>query len=163
MPLNSGFYRVVTVDLGPEGTVVNAPWPIAVTGFCSGPYEKIMNAVFELWSQVMPERAMACSFNLEYLLVGGRDARPRAGRIFMWYDWMVGGWGGRNGRDGANGTAPVFGVGLARAAARGPGAPVAGAHDPARDRAPTPAGPGGSAAAAASRRAATLTAGRAHA
>jgi N-methylhydantoinase B len=31
----------------------------------------------------------------------------------MWYDWMVGGWGGRNGRDGATATAPIFGVGLA--------------------------------------------------
>ncbi len=34
-----------------------------------------MNSIFELWSRVMPERALACSFNLEYLLVGGRDAR----------------------------------------------------------------------------------------
>ena len=32
-----------------------------------------MNAIFEIWSEIMPERAMACSFNLEYLLVGGRD------------------------------------------------------------------------------------------
>jgi N-methylhydantoinase B len=31
----------------------------------------------------------------------------------MWYDWMAGGWGGRNGRDGQNCTSPVFGVGLA--------------------------------------------------
>jgi N-methylhydantoinase B len=31
----------------------------------------------------------------------------------MWYDWMVGGWGVRNGRDGSNCTSPVFGVGLA--------------------------------------------------
>jgi len=31
----------------------------------------------------------------------------------MWYDWMVGGWGGRNGKDGSNCTAPLFGVGLA--------------------------------------------------
>ena len=75
VPLNSGFYRAVEVDLGPAGSVVNAPWPIAVTGFCAGPYEKIMNSIFELWSELMPERAMACSFNLEYLLVGGRDAR----------------------------------------------------------------------------------------
>ena len=57
--------------------MVNAGWPVAVTGSVSGAYEKIMNAVFELWSQVMPERAMACCFNLEYLLVGGRDARTR--------------------------------------------------------------------------------------
>jgi N-methylhydantoinase B len=113
VPLNSGFYRAVEVDLGPEGTVVNAPWPIAVTGFCSGPYEKIMNSIFELWSELQPERAIACSFNLEYLLVGGRDARHDNRPIFMWYDWMVGGWGGRNGKDGSNATAPIFGVGLA--------------------------------------------------
>jgi N-methylhydantoinase B len=113
VPLNSGFYRAVTIELGPEGTVVNAPWPIAVTGFCSGPYEKIMNSCFELWSRVRPERALACSFNLEYLLVGGRDARRDDRPIFMWYDWMVGGWGGRAGRDGSTATAPVFGVGLA--------------------------------------------------
>jgi N-methylhydantoinase B len=113
VPLNSGFYRAVHVDLGPVGSVVNAPWPIAVTGFCSGPYEKIMNAIFELWSKLMPERALACSFNLEYLLVGGRDARQEEKPYFMWYDWMVGGWGGRNGKDGSNCTAPIFGVGLA--------------------------------------------------
>jgi N-methylhydantoinase B len=113
VPLNSGFYRAVQVDLGPEGTVVNAPWPIAVTGFCAGPYEKIMNSIFELWSELTPERAIACSFNLEYLLVGGRDTRHENRPIFMWYDWMVGGWGGRNGKDGSNATAPIFGVGLA--------------------------------------------------
>jgi N-methylhydantoinase B len=61
----------------------------------------------------MPERAMACCFNLEYLLVGGRDARADDRPFFMWYDWMAGGWGGRNGKDGQNATSPVFGVGLA--------------------------------------------------
>ncbi len=99
--------------MGRKGSVVNACWPTAVTGFCAGPYEKIMNAIFELWSGIVPERAMACSFNLEYLLVGGRDARTESRPMFMWYDWMVGGWGGRNGRDGSSATAPVFGVGLA--------------------------------------------------
>ena len=112
VPLNSGFYRVIDAHL-PENTVVNAPWPTAVTGFCSGAYEKIMNALFELWSQVMPERALACCFNLEYLLIGGRDRRIEDAPFFMWYDWMVGGWGGRNGKDGSNATSPVFGVGLA--------------------------------------------------
>lgn len=112
VPLNSGFYRVLDVHL-PENTVVNAPWPTAVTGFCSGAYEKIMNSLFELWSEVMPERALACCFNLEYLLIGGQDKRSDPSPFFMWYDWMVGGWGGRNGRDGSNATSPVFGVGLA--------------------------------------------------
>jgi N-methylhydantoinase B len=71
-----------------------------------------MNATFELWSKVLPQRALACSFNLEYLLVGGWDRRAGYDRQFMWYDWMVGGWGGRNGKDGSTATAPVFGVGL---------------------------------------------------
>lgn len=118
VPLNSGLYRAMDVDLGPEGTVVNAGLPHAVTGFCSGPFEKIMNAVFELWSQLMQERAMACAFNLEYLLIGGWDTREAQtpqdrGNFFMWYDWMAGGWGGRVDRDGSSATAPVFGPGLA--------------------------------------------------
>ncbi len=111
IPLNSGFYRVVDVDLGPTGSVLNAVWPTAVTGFCSGAYEKIVSCVFELWSRVVPERAIASCFNLEYLLVGGRDGRSADGPTFMWYDWMVGGWGARNGRDGSNCTSAVFGVG----------------------------------------------------
>ena len=114
IPLNSGFYRVVTVDLGPEGSVVNAAWPTPAAGFCSGPFEKIMNSIFELWAEVLPERAMACTFNLDYLLIGGRDQREdKSGhKFFMWYDWMVGGWGARNGRDGWGATGPVFGVQL---------------------------------------------------
>lgn len=111
IPLNIGFFRVVTAHL-PENTVVNAPYPVAVTGYCSGAYEKIMNAIYELWSQVMPERALACSFNLEYLLIGGLDGRSPAKNFFMWYDWMAGGHGGRNGKDGCNCTAPLFGLGL---------------------------------------------------
>ena len=113
VPLNSGMYRVVSADL-PEGTVVNAPEPIPVTGSVAGTYEKVMNAIFELWSEVLPERAMACAFNLEYLLAGGTDGRlRREGAEFAWYDWMAGGWGGRAGKDGSTATAPVFGAGLA--------------------------------------------------
>ena len=112
IPLNSGFYRVVTVDLGPKGSVVNAEWPTPVAGFCSGPFEKIMNSVFELWAEVLPSRAMACTFNLEYLLIGGRDTRHDNLPYFMWYDWMVGGWGARNGKDGWAASGPVFGVQL---------------------------------------------------
>ncbi|MFD0986219.1 hydantoinase B/oxoprolinase family protein [Methyloligella solikamskensis] len=112
IPLNSGFYRVVSVDLGPEGSVVNASWPTPVAGFCSGPFEKIMNSIFELWAEILPSRAMACTFNLDYLLIGGRDGRQPGHQYYMWYDWMVGGWGARNGRDGWSATGPVFGVQL---------------------------------------------------
>lgn len=113
VPLNSGFYRPILIDFGPAGTVVNASWPTAVTGFYTGPYEKIVSAIFQIWSEIMPARAIGTSFNLEYLLLGGYDLRRARARQFMFYDWMAGGWGGRNGRDGSNATASIFGVGHA--------------------------------------------------
>ena len=76
------------------------------------PFEKIMNSIYEIWSDIMPERAIACAFNLEYLLTGGRDLRTEDRKIFMFYDWLPGGWGGRNGKDGCNVTTACFGTGL---------------------------------------------------
>ncbi len=110
IPLNSGLYRVIDVEV-PDDTIVSARWPVAVSGFVM-PFEKIMNSVFELWSRIMPERAMACAFNIEYLQTGGFDARTDERAYFMLYDWLAGGWGGRNGKDGLSVTASCFGVGL---------------------------------------------------
>jgi N-methylhydantoinase B len=110
LPLNSGFYRMIRVT-APKNSIVSAEWPVAVTGFLM-PFEKIMNAIFEMWSKIMPERAIACAFNLEYLLAGGRDARKPEKPIFMFYEWLPGGWGGRNGKDGADVTTACFGTGL---------------------------------------------------
>ena len=110
LPLNSGFYRVLEI-IAPEGSIVDARWPVAVTGFLM-PFEKIMNAIYEIWSKIMPQRAIACAFNLEYLLTGGLDARRPEKPIFMFYDWLPGGWGGRNGKDGCNVTTACFGTGL---------------------------------------------------
>lgn len=110
LPLNSGFYRMVDVK-APENSVVSAQWPVAVTGFLM-PFEKIMNAIFEMWSQIMPERAIACAFNLEYLLAGGNDLRKPEKPIYMFYEWLPGGWGGRNGKDGSDVTTACFGTGL---------------------------------------------------
>ena len=110
IPLNSGFYRTITVTV-PDDTVVSAQWPVAVSGFVM-PFEKIMNSIFELWSRLMPERAMACAFNIEYLQTGGYDGRYPSRPYFMLYDWLSGGWGGRNGKDGLSVTSSCFGVGL---------------------------------------------------
>ncbi|RFC68943.1 MULTISPECIES: hydantoinase B/oxoprolinase family protein [Mesorhizobium] len=110
LPLNSGFYRIFDIT-APENSVVSAQWPVAVTGFLM-PFEKIMNSIYEMWSKILPERAISCSFNLEYLLTGGLDARTPEKPIFMFYDWLPGGWGGRNGKDGCNVTTACFGTGL---------------------------------------------------
>lgn len=111
VPLNSGFYRPVDVTL-PEGSVVNAQPPFAVSGYFM-PYEKVANTIVEMLSALVPERAMACSFNMEYLEVAGRDLRLPGRPFFMWYDWNVGGWGARADRDGANASSTLFGAGLA--------------------------------------------------
>lgn len=110
LPLNSGFYRVIDIK-APQNSVVSAQWPVAVTGFLM-PFEKIMNAIFEMWSQIVSERSIACAFNLEYLLAGGRDLRSPDKPIFMFYEWLPGGWGGRNGKDGSDVTTACFGTGL---------------------------------------------------
>ncbi|MEM7442828.1 MAG: hydantoinase B/oxoprolinase family protein [Pseudomonadota bacterium] len=110
LPLNSGFYRVFDIK-APSNTVVSAEWPTAVTGFLM-PFEKIMNSIFEMWSEIMPERAIACAFNLEYLLAGGIDLRKEEKPIYMFYEWLPGGWGGRNGKDGSDATTACFGTGL---------------------------------------------------
>ena len=110
IPLNAGLYRVITVK-APKNSIVSAEWPVAVSGFVM-PFEKIMNSIFELFSKIMPERAMACAFNIEYLQTGGHDGRYPNRPYFMLYDWLSGGWGGRNGKDGLGATSSCFGVGL---------------------------------------------------
>ncbi len=110
VPLNSGFYRAIKTTM-PEDTVVNARWPIAVTGFVMT-FERIMNSIFEIWSGIMPERGMACAFNLEYLEIGGTNSSLPGAPFFMCYDYMPGGWGGRKGRDGVSASSSLFGAGL---------------------------------------------------
>jgi len=110
LPLNSGFYRTIKV-IAPKDSIVDARWPVAVTGF-QMPFEKIMNLIYEIWSEIMPERAMACTFNVEYLLTGGRDTRREGKPIFMFYDWLPGGWGARSTKDGCNATTACFGTGM---------------------------------------------------
>lgn len=110
LPLNGGFYRMITVN-APKNSIVSAEWPVAVTGFLM-PFEKIMNSIFEMWSKIIPEKAIACAFNLEYLLCGGNDTRGEDNPIFMFYEWLPGGWGGRNGKDGSDVTTACFGTGL---------------------------------------------------
>lgn len=105
LPLNSGFYRCFEI-IAPEGSIVDAKWPIAVTGFLM-PFEKIMNSIYEMWSKLMPERALACAFNLEYLLTGGLDARSSDKPIFMFYDWLPGGWGAETERTAAMSPRPA--------------------------------------------------------
>ncbi|MFT7459253.1 MAG: N-methylhydantoinase B [Planctomycetota bacterium] len=111
IPLNAGFFRAVSFDPGPEGTVVNARPPTAV-GSMGMPSEKLISATLAIWARLVPERAMACSFNIEYLELGASVHSDGVDKYFMMMDWVAGGWGGRYGRDGVNATCPVFAASL---------------------------------------------------
>ena len=132
LPLNSGLYRVIEMVARPTPWS-SAKWPVAVTGFLM-PFEKIMNSIYEIWSGIMPHRAISCTFNIEYLLTGGNDARRPEKPIFMFYDWLPGGWGGRNGKDGANVTQASLWHRHAIAARRRSGARRADPHNRIRGR-----------------------------
>ena len=121
IPLNSGFYRVVTVDLGPPGSVVNAVWPTPAAGFCSGPFEKIMNAIFELWAELLPERAHG--LHLQPRVPARRWPRwPLRGSAVLHVVRLDGRRLGCPQRPATAGaaTGPVFGVQLGDPAVRGP-------------------------------------------
>lgn len=109
IPLNSGFFRAVDIKV-PEGSLVDARWPTACTGFVMT-FEKLINNVLSIFSEINKTRAMACSFNLDYLLIGGFDSRTGGTQPFMLYDWLSGGWGGRYNKDGESYSA-FFGVSL---------------------------------------------------
>jgi len=109
IPLNSGFFRAINLKL-PEGSLVNAKWPTACTGFVMT-FEKLVNSVLSIFSEIDHSRAMSCSFNLDYLLIGGFDSRTGGKEPFMLYDWLSGGWGGRHNKDGGS-YSSFFGVSL---------------------------------------------------
>jgi len=44
------------------------------------PFEKIMNAFYEIWSNIMRIARVACAFNLVILLTGGLDGRRAESR-----------------------------------------------------------------------------------
>ena len=109
IPLNSGFFRVVDLKV-PDGTLVSAKWPVACTGHVMT-YEKLVNSVQSIFSKIEPSRAMACSFNLDYLLIGGYDRRIGDGQQYLLYDWLSGGWGGHSTKDGRC-YSTLFGISL---------------------------------------------------
>ena len=109
--LNSGWLRVVKA-IYPEASVLNAPRPFACCGEVAGSFEKLINSVVRVWSNVKPDKTFGTSYNLEYFMLGGYDDRVgREDKYFIYYHWMNGGWGGLSDRDGRDASAPIFGAG----------------------------------------------------
>jgi N-methylhydantoinase B len=99
-PVNAGAFRPLEI-VAPEGTVVNARPPAAVSAGNVETSQRIVDVVLGAFSRALPGRIPAASAGtMNNLLVGGRD--PRTGGAFAYYETLGGGHGAGPGWDGAS-------------------------------------------------------------
>src|SRR5215213_5861041 len=97
LPVNDGFYRLVSLD-APSGTVVNCTWPSPVVGGWET-QTRLVDVIFRALLPAVPERlpagtkAMMCHAGF-----GGVDAAT--GEYFCFLETFGGGYGGRARSDG---------------------------------------------------------------
>jgi len=97
LPVNDGFYRLVSLQ-APPGTVTNCTWPAPVVGGWET-QTRLVDVIFRALLPAFPERlpagtkAMMCQAG-----VGSLDVA--AGRYSCFYDTFAGGYGGRYASDG---------------------------------------------------------------
>ncbi len=98
VPVNDGAFRALTI-VAPEGTVVNARPPAAVSGGNVETSQRIVDVVLGAFARALPDRVPAASYGtMSNLLVGGSD--PRTGRPFAYYETLGGGHGAGPAWDG---------------------------------------------------------------
>jgi N-methylhydantoinase B len=106
LPQNAGSIRPIRWQ-APLASVVNAEAPISV-GARAIMQQRIVDVLMEAFVKILPERVVAPSSHWANPTMAGIDSRD--GRPFVLYDVIVGGWGGRFGRDGVEAMCPSFNV-----------------------------------------------------
>lgn len=106
IPINHGCFTPIEI-VAPEHTVVNAKPPRAISSMAATVYEKVVGACQAALAQVIPEKAVACQYNLINLTLGG-DYR---GTPYVAYMYSEGGFGGRATKDGPAGLVSLYGGG----------------------------------------------------
>jgi N-methylhydantoinase B len=97
LPVNDGFYRLISVD-APAGTVTNCTWPSPVVGGWET-QTRLVDVIFRALLPALPERlpagtkAMMCHAGF-----GGVD--PQTGEYYCFLETFGGGYGGRAASDG---------------------------------------------------------------
>jgi N-methylhydantoinase B len=97
LPVNDGFYRLITLD-APEGTVTNCRWPSPVVGGWET-QTRLVDVIFRALLEALPERlpagskAMMCHAGF-----GGVD--PQSGEYYCFLETFAGGYGARAASDG---------------------------------------------------------------
>ena len=90
VPMNHGMMRNIEI-IAPEATVVNASYPSPVSAMATTVFDIVAACIFGAFSQVVPERVLAASYNLQSFITSGYDERYE--KEFVTYAWGPGGWG----------------------------------------------------------------------
>ncbi len=104
VPNNAGVERVVKT-VAREGSFFNARYPAASGGRASCQI-RIFDAMNGAMAQAVPQRAMGAFTHWANPKIGGTD--PETGKRWIMYDLILGGFGGRSWKDGAEALCPVF-------------------------------------------------------
>ena len=100
IPSNSGCMRSISIN-APEGSVVNAKIPSAVSGGNVETSQRIVDVVFGALSKAIPEMIPAASSGtMNNIAIGGYDKLSE--RHFTYYETIGGGMGARPNSDGLN-------------------------------------------------------------
>jgi len=102
IPFNHGLMRAVEVR-APKGSIVNAEFPTPVTLMATTTADMTAGCIFGALSEVVPDRVIAASYNLQSFIARGHD--KRTGQDFVTYSWGPGGWGASRDADGRVGMA----------------------------------------------------------
>jgi N-methylhydantoinase B len=103
VPPNSGCWRAIGVS-APKGSVVNAEFPAPVVYANHEISHRVADMIMGALAAFWPRQVMACSQGTSAILtLGGVD--PRAGRRYVSYETIKGGFGARPTKDGINAVA----------------------------------------------------------
>ena len=106
IPQNEGQLRPVRV-VAPKGSFFN-PRPPAAVGGRACLNQRIVELIFGALAKAVPERVCAASGQWVNPIFGG--AQPDTGERFVLYDYVLGGVGARQAKDGVDAMSPVFSV-----------------------------------------------------
>jgi N-methylhydantoinase B len=106
IPMNHGCFAPLEV-IAPEGTIVNARPPRAVSNMAATVYEKVIGATLAAFAQALPQSAVGCPYNLINLTIGGHYR----GKDYVAYLFSEGGFGARATKDGPAGLVSLYGGG----------------------------------------------------
>ena len=97
LPVNDGFYRLVSLD-APAGSVVNCTWPAPVVGGWET-HARLIEVIVRALLPAFPERLPAGTKGM-MCQAGFGSLDVDAGKYTCFYDTFAGGYGGRHGSDG---------------------------------------------------------------